>query len=541
MLNKESWLSRAFIVELLDLLPVSVFWKNKAGVYLGCNRNFSKALGLASVEEVLGKTDYDLVTRGLSSHYLKDDRDVIESSIPKLNIEEEQNFPDGRKVLLLTNKVPILDKDKKVIGVLGVFSDITELKNAKLAAEAANQAKTAFIANMSHDIRTPLAGIMGLANLLERNMENGVAEDSKLIYQSAEQLLALLNNILDAAAGEQVNEENLKKEVFSLFKFSQSLKELFSPSIKLKRLECQLDIDATIPSLVVGDRIKLERILLNLITNAINFTNKGTITLSIRKLAEDEAGVASIEFKVTDTGPGIPFAKQAYIFEQFFRVDHFYEGSNPGHGMGLYIVKKFVSLLGGKIQISSKVGEGTSFFFSLLMPTVKEIEKKDVSHSLMLNRIEEKNKKEKALGLVQEKTKPTSKEPVLNINNKLVLLIEDNPIALKVGKTLLNSGGYRIQIATNAIEGLNLAKTHSFALIITDIELPGIRGDEFVILYRYWERNNNKPHVPIIVLTAEVNEQIKQVFLNLGIDEIWEKPLTKGKIESIASYLNATG
>lgn len=544
MLSKKDWLNPAFVSELLNLLPVSAFWKDKSGVYLGCNTNFAKALGLSSVEDVLGKTDYDLVTRDLSGHYLKDDKEVIEFAIPKLNIEEEQNFPDGRKVLLLTNKVPIFNQYKEVIGILGVFSDITELKKAKIAAEAANRAKTVFIANMSHDIRTPLTGIIGLANLLEFRLQNEAASDIKLIYQSAEQLLGLLNSILDVASIDQINEDSIKKESFSLVKFLHSLENLFLPAIKLKGLTFHLGIDTHIPSLVTIDRIKLERVLLNLIANAINFTNTGKITLEIKKLAqtdEDNTATAHIEFRVTDTGPGIPSEKLPFIFDQFFRVKHAHEGASPGHGVGLYIVKKFVSLLGGEIQVHSKLREGTTFSFSLLMPIVKEVEKKFLN-PLGVNSTDKKNEKKNApVRFMHKEAKFTGGEHLnLPTNNKLVLLIEDELIALKVGETLFEKEGYKVKAVSSAIEALNLAKTHSFSFIITDIELSDINGDEFTILYRYWEKINNKPHIPVIALTAQVNKQFKQVCLKLGMDEVWEKPLKREKIKSFLSSLAAS-
>ena len=540
---------------LLAALPNNIFWLDKECRGLGCNFNTAKLLGLKSIDEFRG-IDYEEMgkrahwTEGQEISFKEDDLEVMRSGKAKLNREEPPVTNSAGEVFYyLSNRVPLYDKSKNVVGVLGISTDITgrkkaeqALAKAKLAAEAANRAKTVFIANMSHDIRTPLTGILGLADLLEPHLHNEAARDIKLIYRSAEQLLGLLNSILDVASIDQINEDSLKRESFSLSEFLQSLKNLFLPAIKLKGLTFHLDIDTHISGLVMGDRIKLERVLLNLIANAINFTDTGKITLGVKKLAEtDAADAAHIEFRVTDTGPGIPSEKLPFIFDQFFRVKHVYEGASPGHGVGLYIVKKFVSLLGGEIQVDSSLEKGATFFFSLLMPIVKELEKKNFLNSLECKSADKKNGKKSApVKFVRKKTTfSASRDLNLPATNKLVLFIEDDPVALKVGETLLENEGYKVKAVSSAIEALSLAKTRSFSFIITDIGLSDINGDELTLLYRHWEKINNKPHIPIIALTAQVDAQFKQSCLKLGIDEVWEKPLMKEKIKFFLSSLAA--
>ncbi len=214
---------------------------------------------------------------------------------------------------------------------------------------------------------------------------------------------------------------------------------------------------------------------MNLIANAINFTNTGKITLGIKKLAKtDEADVAHIEFRVTDTGPGIPSEKLPFIFDEFFRVKHAYEGASPGHGVGLYIVKKFVSLLGGEIQVHSKLREGTTFSFSLLMPIVKEVEK-NFLNPLGVKSTDRKNEKKNAPVRFMDKKAEFTEGKNLNLpaNNKVVLLIEDDLIAINVGETLFEKEGYKVKAVSSAIEALNLAKTHSFSfsLLILDYQI----------------------------------------------------------------------
>lgn len=156
------WLQSDFALQLLEHLPVSVFWKDRKGVYLGCNSCFARSVGLSSPQEVIGKTDYDLpIKKEDSDDYCRGDKQVTQSRQPKLNIEEEQTLLNGQKNFLLTSKIPVFNKHHDVIGVLGVYSNITDLKNAK-QLEATNAAKSEFIANMSHDLRTPITGMLGL-------------------------------------------------------------------------------------------------------------------------------------------------------------------------------------------------------------------------------------------------------------------------------------------------------------------------------------------------------------------------------------------
>ncbi|MDQ8038824.1 MAG: ATP-binding protein [Rickettsiella sp.] len=537
---------------ILAALPNNIYWLDRNCIGLGCNLNTAKLLGLKSIEDFKGMGYEEMANRahwedGQGACFKKDDLEVMRTGIAKLNHEEPPiTNPEGRTFYYLSSRVPLYDKKNNIIGVLGISTDITERKKAeralakaKIAAEIANQAKTIFLANMSHDIRTPLTGIIGLADLLKKHLKGQDAVDINLIYHSSKELLSLLNSILDVASLERVNEEDLQKNSFSLLEFFESLKGLFLPAIKLKGLMFDWDIDVSISKRVICDRIKLERILLNLITNAIKFTEKGKITLSIKELPlpTSEANNAYIEFSVADTGQGILPEKLPYIFDQFYHGKHFYAGVSPGYGMGLYIVKKFVTLLGGKIHVNSKLEKGTTFSFSLLMPLEENNPEK--KKSLEVVSVVKKDKKYAIEEAVAEDTQAVCKnvdELNLSKKRKSVLFIEDDSIALKIGENLLQSEGYNVVIATTAIKGLKLTKTHFFDVIITDVELPEIKGNEFAILYRYWERFTKKSPIPIVALTAHINESFKQECLASGINEVWSKPLTKEKLEKLKNY-----
>jgi CheY-like chemotaxis protein len=249
-----------------------------------------------------------------------------------------------------------------------------------------------------------------------------------------------------------------------------------------------------------------------------------------------------VEFTISDTGIGIPADKLAYIFDHFFRVTPSFEEQNQGYGVGLYIVKKFVNLLGGEINVKSEVGVGTKFSFRLFISLAKSNRTKKVKSD---NNSEPfiflKTKEEQAIAMEEDlvgKLKPTSLELLGDKakTKKNILFIEDDQLVIKFSKELLFQAGYTVTIVSTSKEALSLAKNHSFDLIITDLGLPGISGCELAVLYRYWERVNHKPIVPIIVLTAHGEGKFREECFAAGINEIWLKPLTIEKIKKLDKY-----
>ncbi|WP_342220520.1 ATP-binding protein [Rickettsiella endosymbiont of Miltochrista miniata] len=514
MKSEKNWLNNNLILQLVDLLPVSVFWKDRNGVYLGCNINFALALGFNSIEEILGKTDDDLATRDLSEHYRKDDKEVIVSGVPKLNIEEEQNFPDGRKLTILTSKVPLFSKDMEIIGVLGVYNDITPLKRAKEKAEAANQAKTEFIMNMSHDLRTPLAGIIGLSSL--QINEATSAQEQKYgewIHNAGNQLLELLNSVIEVTTAEH-QIENIKKENINLLQFVEELQALMQPAIVAKRLDFLIKLDNHLP-LVISDRIKLKRIILNLLSNALKFTKQGAISLTINllTLTEDKA---AIKISVMDTGIGISKDKLEKVFDRFYRVHPSYLAEYTGYGLGLYLVKKATELLGGKINVSSEEGKGSCF---------------SLEFNFSLAELDSNAKS------------PTTSEPTFEfqgIADKLkgaVLVAEDNTLVLYVVKKMLTSLGCQVITASTGKEALQALKTQAFNWGILDIGLPGSDGIEVTKQYREWEQLNNKSRLPIFALTAHAEDKVEHHCKAAGFDQVLLKPFTEKDIKIIQKFL----
>lgn len=513
-MNADNYWQHGFISDLINQIPAAIFWKDVNSIFLGCNQFFASLASLPSPKDIIGKTDFELPWgKEQSNIYRLDDQQVMQSRQPKLNIEESQTLADGSELVLLTNKIPLFSNDGKIIGVLGIYHDITERKKMEISLERANQIKTEFIANMSHDIRTPLSGIVGMSNMLEEVVKHSDEKQyAQWINESAKQLLALLNSVLEVVSADHLQENDLCISSFDLRQCFHDIISLETPTTQLKGLSFILDIDEKIPSYVITDRPKLHRILLNLVGNAIKFTSTGFITLRVKLLDMQENKIKLI-FSVTDTGIGIPDEFQDKVFDRFYRVNPSYQGNYTGNGVGLHIVQKYVRLLGGDIRLSSQQGQGTTFSFALTLPLGKEEE------------LEPSNNIVEELVVTSFKT---------NINHNVrVLIVEDNKIALRIAETRLKQAGCIPFTAESGEEALKVLKIEDFDLLLTDIGLPGISGIELTKFIRDSEKNSKRKPLPIIGLTAHASVLTTEECLNIGMNKVIIKPISIELVENI--------
>jgi PAS domain S-box-containing protein len=507
--------ARQYFENIINNVPSYIFWKDRNSRYLGCNRLFAKAAGFDSPEEIIGKSDYDMPwLKTESDAYVADDRKIIESGEAKLNIEETQTLQDGTQITVLTNKVPFFDDNNNIMGILAVYTDITQLRQMQKLRieneriEAANLAKTRFIANMSHDIRTPLSGVIGMAKILESEGDTRKdREYAHIIHTTSKRLLFLLNDILEGVSVDEIREEALKLETFSLAARVANLEKLIISNFKLACLKFKTDLDANLPAYVVGDRIKIDRILLNLVSNALKFTEQGQVAVSVRLKSKEKQNII-VELRVSDTGVGIDEREVHKIFDRFYRIDTS-ENMSGGHGIGLYLVHKYVSLLDGNISVASEVGKGTTFIVTL--PFV--IDENMASQHDMAGE------------------SSTQIEVIPGSINLKALLIEDDKVARWVANNILEAAGVEVEIVDTAEEGFKRVMDKSYDLIITDIALPGMNGDQFAELMRFWERMTNHDRTPIIGLSAYSKQHRLAKFA--GMDEFLEKPLDQPKVKRI--------
>ena len=323
-----------------------------------------------------------------------------------------------------------------------------------------------------------------------------------------------------SVTADNLNEEDIHPETFNLRASIEGLYDLLLPSIEAKKLELRIEIDPKIPQYIINDRIKIERTLLNLITNAIKFTDTGHVELQIKLLAKKGKSV-HLEFKINDTGVGISQDQLHKVFDRFFRATPAYEGKYAGHGVGLHIVKKFVNLLGGEIHVESQLEKGTTFRFALLMKTGKASDAKTLEPKDMLTAIPS------VMPLPKKNLRQTA-APIHsdNANGKpKLLLVEDESIACQIAQSFFETAGFSVIIAEDGETALEFAKKGNFALIVSDVGLPGMSGNEWTAAFRHWEWTSNKPSVPIVGLTAHAVGKAKEDCLAAGMNEVLSKPM----------------
>lgn len=516
------WKEKHFVEDLLNLLPTAIFWKNTDSIFIGCNQRFAEMAGLKSPKEIIGKSDYDLPWGETQAElYRLDDQDVIQRGSAKLNIEEILTLADGKEICLLTNKTPLFSPDGEVMGVLGIFYDITDRKNmelslakAKDSAEAASLAKDEFIRNMSHDIRTPLTGMIGISEILEREAHNkSEKEYARMINVSGETLLSLLNSVLEIVSASNARDHEVLFSSFNLPELIKKICDLEYPTICYKKLKLNINVADSVPKYLISDVMKLHRILLNLVGNAIKFTNQGTISIDVEAHLQ-ESDKAIIQFRVSDTGIGMPEKELSKIFDKFYRSSPSYKGLYEGHGVGLYVVKKYCDILGAEIDVASELDVGTCF--TIKVPFI-------IDHC---QHQETSSSTEKASPL-------TTIEP--NGMTPVILLVEDTTIALKIAESVVKQTGCRFLSATSGEQAFDLFKNNIIDIILTDVGLPGISGNKLASLIRKYEKEHHRTPVKIFGLTAHAADIASTKALKSGMNNVFSKPIKPDLLKKILS------
>ena len=471
-------------------------------------------------EQYIGKTYEELAEivgwkHGEGQSFKRDDMEVLMTQEAKFNVEEPPlEFPDGTLHYFLTSRVPMKNEIGELLGVAGISIDITErkiveeeLRLAKEKADIANQAKSNFLAMMSHEMRTPLNAILGMAQIL--NGKNDIPPEYKeyinIIQNSSESFLFLINNVLEFAKLESGKVE-IKNEVFNPSILTEQIVFTLKNLADSKNLKLVLNYDERIPYEILGDQGLLRQILINLIGNAIKFTEAGSVEVDVQLESQDE-NIARLAFKIKDTGVGIPADKLENIFERFFQVDTNYNRRYEGAGLGLAITKQFVEGMGGKILVNSKLGFGSEFSFVLSFGIV---EKSDM----------------------ETQHKETNSSNILKlIPGCRILVVEDNKLNQHVAKLVFGEIGAEIEIVETGEEALELLTNNSFSMVFMDLSLPDMDG--FAITEKFRQQEKIGHHTPIIALTAHVLEEDRLKCFAAGMDDVLVKPIMINQLKNL--------
>ena len=377
------------------------------------------------------------------------------------------------------------------------------LLEAKQAAEAANIAKSRFLATISHEVRTPMNGVLGMLELLRKTQLNekqrGYADNA---LRSGKNLLGLINDILDFSKIES-NKLKLESVPFDIQNTIDEVLHIVAGEARKKNLELITEIP-DISHLLIGDEQRLRQILINLIGNAVKFTEKGHVIVRLNKTAEYKTGI-QLRFEISDTGIGIRQDALPYIFNDFTQQDDSTTRRFGGTGLGLAITKQLVNMMGGEIYAQSKPGEGSSFWITLQFETQQREE------SIADNLID----------YVAGQEEATEEEVMLNAR---ILLAEDNAINQEVASAMLESAGCDVVAVEDGEQALKALQNSQFDLVLMDCQMPNMDGFKATRTLR--QQNAKYSHLPVIALTADIQQGIVQQCRQAGMDDYLSKPFT---------------
>ncbi len=367
--------AQSMLTSVLNTIPVRVFWKDKQGQYLGANTLYAKDAGHLAADNMIGKTDADMPWAAQADKYRLEDLEIVNNGKPMLNFTDKTPGLAGKSMLMEINKVPLLDDDHRIIGVLGTSQDVTarhaaeeKLKSAINRAEQANLAKSEFLATMSHEIRTPMNAVLGMAQLLEDTELSAEQKDYlNTIKHSGNGLLSIINDILDFSKLE-ADKCQLENISFNLERVCQESMELVAGNSKRKSIEFLFDYDPDCPRYFFGDPSRLRQIMINLLGNAVKFTEQGFIRLGLNYQPKQQ----QLRIDVEDSGIGIRKDALEHLFDEFTQADQSTTRIYGGTGLGLAITHKLVSLMQGDITVASEFGKGSTFSISLPLAVAEE-------------------------------------------------------------------------------------------------------------------------------------------------------------------------
>ena len=460
----------------------------------------------------------DLRLRPISSLYPPEEWKIIRSlnirqSGFKHHLETKVIRKDGTIIDVDLSVNILKDEQGKIIGSVGMLQDITERKRAnelilqaKLAAEEANNAKSVFLAKMSHEVRTPMNAIIGMIDLtLDTALTEEQKDNLKVAKDAADNLLSLINDILDlsrAQAGKVVIEEieiNVPDIVKNVCKGLMVL-------ARNKGVDVVWSIDPEIPRLLIGDPVRLRQVIVNLVNNAIKFTHKGKVQVNVKKKSLTDKD-CQVVFEVIDSGIGISPKNLPHIFDVFTDAHNTTARRYGGTGLGLAICKKIVEMMGGSIEVESKEGAGSTFRFTIIFGYKPDLFGNSGSDQ-------------------STKAGTTASSVPPELHHLRILLAEDNTVNQRIAVRILEKLGWKVTAVNNGQEVLNILNNQTFDVILMDDNMPLLSGIEATQVIRREEKQTGH-HVPVIAMTANAMAGDREKYLASGMDGYVSKPIDR--------------
>jgi PAS domain S-box-containing protein len=462
-----------------------------------------------SEDELLGKNARMLlIDHGRDSIILDEqnnNRKDGKSTVYELQIQVK----NGDKKWIILSGAPIYNEKNQIVGSIGIHFDITSRKNMendlKIAKEQAYtyvKAKEAFIAKISHEIRTPMNVILGMSTLLKESLK--ADDQTKLveaIQTSANNLLSIINNILDFS---DLNREEftLSEEFFNLNQLIEHINLFFTQEAKNKNLNWGISFDPDIEPIIKGDKVKMNQVLINLINNAIKFTDQGSVQLKISLLNKSECN-QELRFEIIDTGIGISSAFHNRIFTDFSQESDEISSQFGGTGLGLAISNKIISNMGSLIQFKSEKFQGSNFYFDLILETGQSEPKLPVASKIELS------------------------------PNLSILVAEDNPLNQLLLQSIFKKAQIKFNIVSNGKDLIECLVKERFDIVLLDVQMPIMDGIDTIKAIR----NELKNNVPVIALTANASKEDKRNYLNLGMNGVVSKPFIQNELFALINEL----